>query len=83
MALLTIYFVISVSHAAEHPNFDFRELKNIATVCEKAGVVWTVHYGENKQGHVVYAIFNKGKGPSPVSSSDTLRNNGSHETAIN
>ena len=68
--------------AAEQPSFDYTELKNTMTVCEKKGVVWAVHYGKNKQGYVVYAIFNKGKGPSPVSPSNTLKSDGSNETAL-
>jgi hypothetical protein len=82
ITLLALSFIISVSHAAEQPNFNFGELENVATVCTKAGVVWAIHYGENKQGHVVYAIFNKGQGPSPVSPSDTFRSDGSHEAAL-
>lgn len=83
MTLLALSFVISVSHAVEQPNFDFGELENVGTVCEKAGVVWAIHYGEDKQGHIVYAVFNKGKGPSPVSPSVTLRSDGSRVSALN
>lgn len=80
IVLLAFSLVLSLSYAAEQSKFNFGEIENVATVCEKSGVVWCVHYGEDKDGHVVYAIFIKGNGPSPVSPSATFRSDGSHES---
>lgn len=68
--------------AAEQQSFDYSELKNTMTVCEKRGVLWAVHFGKNKQGYVVYAIFNKGKEPSPVSSGNMLKSDGTQESFL-
>jgi hypothetical protein len=83
IALLAFSLFLSIRLAAEQPNFNFGELKNFSTVCQKAGVIWAVHYGEDKEGHVVYTVFNKGNGPSPVSPTYTVRSDGSRQTALN
>ena len=82
LALLSCSFAGILCHAAEQDQFDFKKIKHVATVCEKAGVVWSVQYGEDKQGFVVYAIFNKGMEPSPVASTIITKSDGSHDAKL-
>lgn len=82
LVLLVILSSILVIQAAEQSDFDYTNLKNEPIVCKKAGVDWLVHYGQDKKGIVVYAIFIKKdsiKGRSPVS---TLTNDQSHVTTL-
>lgn len=83
-AIVAITFTVGASSCRESKasGFDYGSLTNVATVCEKDGDVWTVHYGKDQQGIVFYVIFNRGSGPSPVSVSDTLRSDGSHKGSL-
>jgi hypothetical protein len=84
MALLATFLLVSVGRATGQMKFDFGKLDNLAMQSAKEGGTWFVHYGQNKEGYVVYAIFAKAKdkGHSPVTSRDTLRSDGSHETTL-
>ena len=82
IATLASVFVVGSCREGRKSSLDFSSLRNVTTICEKEGIIWSVHYGENYHGTVVYVVFNKGAGPSPVSTSDSLQADGSHKQSL-